>query len=103
MGGVIGFVATTEFNAGVGWRVVSGGENGGLLAQGRIGIEGVSRLPLAHHVDHLDAEKDDGCGGRRFEAQHRPDLALDAPMVLLDPVIEVAALPDPDRLQSLAQ
>ena len=35
----------------------------------------------------------------RFEAEHRPHAALDAPMILLDPVIEVLTLADPDRLQ----
>jgi hypothetical protein len=68
-------------------RGQSGGEDFELLGQGRIRIEGVPRLSLAHHVDHFDAGKDGGGGGRRFEAEHRPDPALDAPMVLLDPIV----------------
>lgn len=69
-------------------RGQSGGEDFELLGQGRIRIEGVPRLSLAHHVDHLHAGQDGGGGGRRFEAEHWPDPALDAPMVLLDPIVK---------------
>ena len=34
-----------------------------------------------------------------FEAEHWPDAALDAPVVLFDPVIQVLTLANPDRLQ----
>jgi hypothetical protein len=36
---------------------------------------------------------------RRFEAEHGPDAALDAPMVLLDPIVEILAPADADRVQ----
>lgn len=57
------------------------------------------RLRIMWTISMPDTGQDDRRGGRRFEAKHRPDPTLDAPMILLDPVIEVAALPDPDRLQ----
>jgi hypothetical protein len=37
--------------------------------------------------------------GDRFEAEHGPDPALDSTVVLFNPIIEVLALPDADRLQ----
>ncbi len=80
-------------------RGQSGGEDFELLGQRRIRIEGEPRLSLAHHVNHFDAGQDCGCGGGRFEAEHRLDTALDAPMVLLDPIVQILAPADPDRLQ----
>jgi hypothetical protein len=80
-------------------RGQSGGEDFELLGQGRIRIEGVPRLSLAHHVNHFDSGQHGGGGGRRFEAEHRPDTAFDAPMVLLDPIVQVLTPADPDRLQ----
>jgi hypothetical protein len=50
-------------------------------------IVGVPRLSFAHHVDHLDTGQDDRCGRLRLETQHRPDPALDAPVILLDAVV----------------
>lgn len=40
-------------------RGQSRGKNFELLSQRWIRIEGVSRLPLAHHVDHFDAVQND--------------------------------------------
>lgn len=37
----------------------SRGEDFELFCQGWVRIEGVSRLSLAHHVDHFDAGQDD--------------------------------------------
>jgi hypothetical protein len=50
-------------------------------------------------VDHLDAGKDRRGAGHRLETEHGPDPALNAPMVLLDAVVQILALPDADRLQ----
>jgi len=81
MSSLLGFVATGEWRAQKGlMRGQSGGEDFELLGQGSIRIEGIPRLSLAHQVNPFDAGKDGGGGGRRFEAKHRPDPALDAPM-----------------------
>ncbi len=83
------------------FSVVSrGGEDVELLGQLGIGIEGKSRLPFAHHVDHFDTVEDDAGGCERFEAEHRPNTALDPPTVLLDAIVQVLALADSDRLHS---
>jgi len=50
-------------------------------------------------VNHFNAAQDSCCAGDRFDAEHRPDPALDSAMVLLNPVIEVLALLDAERLQ----
>lgn len=75
-----------------------GSEDFELLCERRVRIEGIPRLSFAHHVDHLDARQGGGGGVRRFETEHRPHPALDAPMILLDAVIEVLALADAGRL-----
>jgi ABC-type proline/glycine betaine transport system permease subunit len=51
-------------------------------------------------VNHFDAVEDDAGGCGRLEAEHRPNTALDPPMVLLDSVVQILALADSDRLQS---
>lgn len=96
-GSVAKFCLVREFA-----RVVAtscGSEDFELLGERRVRIEGVPRLSFAHHVDHLDAGQGDRGGVRRFETEHRPHPALDAPMILLDAVIEVLALADADRLR----
>jgi hypothetical protein len=60
----------------------------------------VSRLSLAHHVDHFDAGRDDGGGDGRLEAEHRSQAPLDSAMILLDQIVEGAAPPDADPLQT---
>jgi hypothetical protein len=37
-------------------------------------------------VDHFDAGQDAGCG-RRLETKHWSHAALDAPVILLDPIV----------------
>lgn len=64
----------------------SRGKNLELLGQGWIRIEGKPRLPLTHHVNHLDAGENDLGACHRLEAEHGSNAALDAPMVLFDPV-----------------
>lgn len=56
-----------------------------------------SDLPLAECVHDLDAGDDDASAMERLKAQHRSDDALDRPVVLLDDVVEVLALPNRDR------
>jgi hypothetical protein len=48
----------------------------------------------------FDAAEPDLGTRHRLEAEHGPDAALDASMILFDPIIEVLARIDPDRLQS---
>ena len=60
---------------------------------------GKPRLLFAHHVDHLDAAQPDLGTRHRLEAEHGLDAALDASMILFDPIIAVLARTDPDRLQ----
>ena len=49
-------------------------------------------------MNEFDAFQDDRGGGLGPETEHWPDAALDAPVVLLGPVIQVLALPDLKRL-----
>jgi len=51
-----------------------------------------------HHVDHLDVGEDDFRACCRLEAEHGTDTAFDAPMVSLDPVVEILALADDDTI-----
>ena len=70
-----------------------------LRFQRRTWIIGKSRLLFARHVDQFDAGEDDLGTCHRLEAEHGADAALDASMVLLDPIIEVLALADSDWFQ----
>lgn len=40
-----------------------------------------------------------GRAGKGFEAEHRSHTALDAPIILLDAIVQVSTFPDCDRLQ----
>ena len=57
------------------------------------------RLLFPHHMDQLDATQDHAGTVSGREAEHRSHAAFDGAVILLDAVIEVLALPDPDRLQ----
>ena len=61
-------------------------------------VEG-SGLVAKRYGGHLDTGENDFSACRRFEAEHGPNAALDAPMVLLDPVVEIFAPADADRVQ----
>jgi hypothetical protein len=50
-------------------------------------------------VDHLDAGQDNLDARLRLEAEHRPYTALDSPVILFDPIVQIPALADADRLQ----
>ena len=50
-------------------------------------------------MNHLDAGQDGSGAGERLEAEHGSDSSFDAPVILLDAVVQVLALPDTDRLQ----
>jgi hypothetical protein len=70
-----------------------------LLGEGRLRIAGILRLLFAHHVDQLDPTKDDVGTGHRLKAEHWSDAPLDRSMILLNPIIQVAAPANADRLQ----
>jgi hypothetical protein len=59
-------------------------------------ISGVLRLLLAHHVHYLDAAEDYTGSGHGLDPEHGSHPPLDRPMILLNSIIQVAALPDPD-------
>ncbi|MET3662810.1 hypothetical protein ABID44_003161 [Aquamicrobium ahrensii] len=57
---------------------------------------------VAHHVGHFNTAQDSRCARGRFEAEHVPDPALDAPVILLDAVAKILTLADTDPLQRSA-
>ena len=67
--------------------------------RGRGEVEGKPRLSFAHHMDHLNPALGGRGASRRFEAEHPTDPALDTLVILLDPVVEIRALPCADRVQ----
>jgi len=52
----------------------------------------VPNLSLSDHRHCLVASQGSSCGWQAAKAQPRPDQALDAPMILLDDVVEVIDL-----------
>jgi hypothetical protein len=84
---------------GQGSAIGSGSEHLELLGKRWHGIPGVLRLLLAHHVDHFNAAKDHLNTGNRLKPEHRPHSPFDGAMVLLNPIVEVGALPDANGLQ----
>ncbi len=69
-----------------------------MLGQRRLPTAGILRLPFAHHVNHFDPAQDRPSRCHRLQPEHRTNSALDGTMILLDPIIEIGALSDPDRL-----
>jgi len=63
---------------------------------GRSSGFGPVELAFLDHVHRLDASQDGTCAVERFEAQHRPHDPLDGPVVLLDEVVDVLRLAQPD-------
>ena len=82
-----------------GVRIRLCGEPLELLSERRLLSAGVFRLSFSHHVHHFDAAKDRASAVQGLEPHHRANPLLDSPMILLDPIIQVAALADADRLQ----
>jgi hypothetical protein len=70
-----------------------------LLGEGELRTAGILRLSFPYHVNHLDATQDRPSGCHRLESEHRSNPPLNSAMILLDAVIQVTALPDPNRLQ----
>ncbi len=77
------------------------GEQMKLLSERQLLIAGIFRLLFAQHMDQLDATQDYVGGVNGLEAEHRSHAALDGAVILLNVVIEVLTLPDPDRLEPM--
>ena len=70
-----------------------------LLGERQLLIAGIFRLLFTQHMDQLDATQDRAGTVDGLEAEHWTHAAFDGAVILLDAVIEVLTLPDPDRLQ----
>lgn len=57
----------------------------------------VGKLPLTDHMGSLDSGQRRYSRMERLEAHHRARDALDEAMILLEDVVEIFHLPDPDR------
>ena len=75
------------------------GEQVKLLGERQLLIAGLVRLLFTQHMNQLDAAQDHAGAFSGLEAEHRTHAAFDGAVILLDAVIEVLGLPDPDRLQ----
>ena len=62
----------------------------------------VPNLPLSDHRHSLVAGQRSSGGWQAAKAQPRPDQALDAPMILLDDVVEVIDLASPREAPQLS-
>jgi hypothetical protein len=70
-----------------------------LLGERQLLPAGILRLLFAQHTDQLDATQDHAGTVSRFETKHQSHAAFDGAVILLNAVIEVLALLDPDRLE----
>ena len=70
-----------------------------LLGERQLLPAGIFRLLVAHHMDQLDATQDHAGTVSGLEAEHRTHTAFDDAVILLNAVVEVLTLPDPDRLE----
>jgi hypothetical protein len=75
------------------------GEQVKLLGERQLLIAGIFRLLFTHHMDQLDPVEDHAGTVSGLEAEHWTHAAFDGAVILLDAVIEVLTLPDPDRLE----
>ena len=78
---------------------LSCGEQVKLLGEQQLLIAGILRLVFAHHMDQLDATQDHAGAVNGLEAEHRTHAAFDGTVILLEAVVEVLTLPDPDRFE----
>jgi hypothetical protein len=70
-----------------------------MLSARQLLLAGIFRLPLAHHMDQLNATQDHAVTGSGFEAEHRTHTAFDGTAILLNPIIEILTLPDLNRFE----
>ncbi len=54
----------------------------------------ILRLPLPHHVNHLNSAQDCPSAVHGLEAEHRANPSFDGTMILLDTIVEELTLPD---------
>ncbi len=67
-----------------------------MISGGRMGPASALHLFFRDHVHNLNAGQKDPGRAKSLEPQHGPRSSLDRPMVLLDQVIEIFGLADPD-------
>ena len=77
----------------------SRGEQVKLFGERQLLTAGIFRLLFTHHVDQLDAFQDHSGTVSRLEAEHWTYAAFDGTVILLNAVVEILTLPDPDRFQ----
>src|SRR5215212_9080868 len=70
-----------------------------LLGERQLLIAGIFRLVFAHHMDQLDATQDHAGAVSGLETEHWTHPAFVGTVILLDAVVEILTLPDPDRFQ----
>jgi hypothetical protein len=75
------------------------GDKGGLAAD--IMTINLSNLSFPHHRHRFETRQSSPRGMEPAEAEPRPDKALDTPVVLLDDVVDVFALPQTGAARSL--
>src|SRR5918997_2051753 len=75
------------------------GEQVKLLRERQLLTAGIFRLLFTQHMNQLDATQDHAGTVSRLEAEYRTHAAFDGAVILLNAVIEVLTLPDPDWLE----
>jgi hypothetical protein len=73
-----------------------------LLGERQLPTAGIFRLLFAHHMDQLDATQDHAGTVNGLEAENWTHAAFDGAVILLDALVEVLTLPDPDRLEPMS-
>jgi hypothetical protein len=80
-------------------RAASCGKQVELLGERQRLTAGIVRLLFTQHMNQLDATQDHAGTVSGLEAKHRSHASFDGAVILLNAVIEVLTLPDPDRLE----
>jgi hypothetical protein len=75
------------------------GEQVKLLRERQLLTADIFRLLFTQHVNQLDPTQDQASTVSGLEAEHRTHTALDRAVILLNAIIEVLTLPDPDRFE----
>jgi hypothetical protein len=70
-----------------------------LLRERRLLTVDIFRPVFTQHMNQLNATQDHVGTVRGLEAEHQSRAAFDGAGILLDAVVEVLILPDPDRLE----
>ena len=75
------------------------GEQVKLLGERQLLIAGIFRLLFTHRMDQLAAAQHHAGAVGGLKAEHRTYAAFDEAVILLDTIVEVATLPNPNRLE----